>query len=243
MKRLAIIAGAVCFLAACNNSSDTEVTESTVDTTKKEAPVTSEWRSLFDGKTLAGWHKYGGGEAAGWKVADSAMYVDTKVKEGRGDLVTDEEFENFHLKLEWKISKAGNSGIMFYVIEDTAKFKNTYESGPEMQVIDNVGHADGKFIKHHAGDLYDLISSSKDVAKPFGEWNQVEIRSLNGKLDFYLNGENIVSTTMWDDNWNKMIADSKFKAWPGFGTFKKGRIALQDHGDAVWYRNIQVMKL
>lgn len=243
MKKLMIIAGAVCLLTACNNSTDTGQAEQNAGPAKTEEPATtSQWVSLFDGTTIAGWHKYGGGET-GWKIADSTLYVDPKVKEGRGDIVTDEEFENFDLKMEWKISKGGNSGIIFYVVEDTSKFKNTYESGPEMQVVDNEGHPDGKIVKHQAGDLYDMISSGKQAAKPVGEWNEVEIKSLNGKLDFYLNGENIVSTTMWDETWNKMIADSKFKAWPGFGTFKKGRIALQDHGDAVWYRNIRIMKL
>ena len=98
-------------------------------------------------------------------------------------------------------------------------------------------------LKHRAGDLYDLISCSKETVKPALEWNQVEIKSVNGKLDFFLNGENVVSTTMWDDNWNKMIAASKFKQWPGFGTFKKGKICLQDHDCNVWFRNIKIKKL
>lgn len=112
-----------------------------------------------------------------------------------------------------------------------------------MQVLDNIGHKDGKIHKHKAGDLYDLIPSTTDASKPVGEWNQVEIISNNGKLDFYLNSQHIVSTTMWDDNWRKMIAASKFNQWPDFGTFKKGRIDLQDHGDDVWFRNIKIKKL
>jgi hypothetical protein len=164
-------------------------------------------------------------------------------KRDGGDIVTDEEFENFDLKLEWKIAKNGNSGIMFCVHEDTTKYKAPYETGPEMQVLDNDGHADGKIKKHRAGDLYDLISCSKETVKPVGEWNQVEIKLLNGKLDFYLNAENVVSTTMWDDSWNKLVAGSKFKTMPGFGTFKKGHIDLQDHDCMVWYRNIVIKKL
>ena len=101
---------------------------------------------------------------------------------------------------------------------------------PKCRYSDNAGHDDGKIIKHHAGDLYDLISCSQETVKPVGEWNLAEIISNNGKLDFILNGTNVVSTTMWDDNWKKLVAGSKFKDMPDFGTYKKGRIALQDHG-------------
>lgn len=209
----------------------------------------NDWVTLFDGKTTNGWHKYGGGPiGSAWKITDGALFLDAtdkengKIKNG-GDIATDEEFENFDLKLEWKISKGGNSGIMFCVHEDTPKYKVPYETGPEMQVLDNDEHPDGKIKKHRAGDLYDLISCSKETVKAVGEWNQVEIKLLNGKLDFFLNGENVVSTTMWDDNWSKMVANSKFKTMPGFATFKKGRIDLQDHDFTVWYRNIMIKKL
>lgn len=242
---------AIIFLTACNNNSQNAENSSEAMKTDSTQPATTNegWIALFDGKTTNGWHKYGGGPVgSAWKVADGVLYLDStekvngKIKDG-GDIATDEEFENFDLKLEWKISKGGNSGIIFCVHEDSTKYKNPYETGPEMQVLDNEGHKDGNINKHKAGDLYDLISCSKEVVKPVGEWNQVEIKLLNGKLDFFLNGENVVSTTMWDDNWNKMVANSKFKTMPGFGTFKKGRIDLQDHDCLVWYRNIMIKKL
>ena len=110
-------------------------------------------------------------------------------------------------------------------------------------MLDNDGHPDGKIIKHRAGDLYDLIKSSSEPVKPVGEWNAVEIISNKGKLEIFLNGTNVVTTIMWDDNWRQLIAGSKFKDMPDFGTFKKGRIALQDHGNTVWYRNIKIKKL
>ena len=132
---------------------------------------------------------------------------------------------------------------MFYVHEDKQNYKWPCENGPEMQVLDNDGHKDGKIPKHRAGDLYDLIACSRETVKPVGEWNQVEIKCLNGKLDFYLNGENVVSATMWDDNWKKMVAGSKFSSMPGFSLYKTGRIALQDHGDLAWYRNIMIRRL
>ncbi len=204
------------------------------------------WQKLFDGKSLAGWHTYGK-TAAGtaWKISEGAIYLDAlNKKEGQGgDLVSEEEFDNFHLKLEWKISKNGNSGIIFYVKEEPAKYPASYNTGPEMQVLDNDGHADGKINKHRAGDLYDLIASSSEPVYPVGQWNKVEIISNKGKLDFKMNGKNIVSTTIWDEQWKKMVAGSKFKTMPGFSIYQSGRIALQDHGNEVWYRNIEIKKL
>jgi hypothetical protein len=158
-------------------------------------------------------------------------------------MVSNDSYENFDLKLEWKISPKGNSGIIFLVNEDTTKYKETWNTGLEMQVLDNNGHPDGKIKKHRAGDLYDLISSSSEPVKPVGEWNQAEIKVDHGKLDLFLNGTNVVSTTLWDDNWNKLVAGSKFKSMPGFAKSHSGKIALQDHGNEVWYRNIEIKKL
>jgi hypothetical protein len=231
---------------ACNNGD--KKSEAGTAEIKATTEDTAGWVSLFDGKTTAGWHSYGKTTAGdAWKVADGVLYLDTLKKTGwqttGGDICTADEYENFDLKLEWKIAPKGNSGIIFYIHEDTAKYDYVWKTGPEMQVLDNDGHDDGKIIKHHAGDLYDLISCSKETVKPVGEWNQVEIISVNGKLDFILNGTNVVSTTMWEDNWKKLIAGSKFKDMPDFGTYKKGKIALQDHGNMVSYRNIRIKKL
>jgi len=255
MKLALSISLVVITILACSPSKKTSSTKESAkpkdmsDNILSEKEKTDGWQLLFDGQSTKGWHKYGG-EPVGsaWKIADHKLYLDISNKvngkvEGGGDIVTDEEFENFHLKLRWKISKNGNSGIMFYVNEDTAKYKRSYETGPEMQVLDNDGHPDAKIIKHRAGDLYDLISCSKETVKHAGKWNLAEIKCVNGKLDFYLNGKNVVSTMLWDDNWKKMVAASKFKQWPGFGTFKKGRICLQDHDNMVWYRNIKIRRL
>ncbi|MFO7446532.1 MAG: DUF1080 domain-containing protein [Ignavibacteriaceae bacterium] len=208
-----------------------------------------EWELLFDGKTTNGWHTYGKSSiGSAWKAEDGVLHLDASNKSGwqaqdGGDIVTDNEYENFHLKLEWKISEAGNSGIIFYVNEDTSKYQYAWQTGPEMQVLDNERHSDGKINKCRAGDLYDLMSISKDVVKPAGQWNLAEIISDNAKLDFYINGEHVLTTTLWDDNWEKLIKNSKFKDTTGFGIFKKGKISLQDHGNDVWYRNIKIKKL
>lgn len=248
-------------LASCQlNSSketETEKKDTMANTTANTTPAANTltdaqksegWQLLFDGTTKNGWHVYSKKtDGSSWKVADGVLYLDTSgKKEGRipggGDLVSDEEFENFHLKMDWRVSPKGNSGIMFNVKEE-AKYENTYHTGPEMQVLDNAGHPDANITKHRAGDLYDLISASPEVAKGAGEWNTAEIILNKGALEFHLNGSKVVTTTLWDDSWKKMVAASKFKQWPDFGTFRQGRIALQDHGDMIEYRNIVIKKL
>jgi hypothetical protein len=207
-----------------------------------------EWTPIFDGKTFAGWSKYGGGAVGkAWKIENGELYLDAANKAGwqtgdGGDIVTAEEFENFHFKYEWKIAKNGNSGVIF-LVHESPEYQYPWQTGPEMQVLDNAGHPDAKIISHRAGDLYDLIVSSQETVKPAGEWNQAEIRINKGKLDFFLNGVNIVSTQLFTPEWEALIAKSKFKSMPGFGKYKKGKISLQDHGDVVHYRNLMIKKL
>jgi hypothetical protein len=246
-------------ITACNDNTGSKPADTGTDTAKGTAPAAATatlseaeqkegWQLLFNGSSTKGWHKYGGAPVgSAWKVADGNLWLDAAEKvdwqiKGGGDIVSDEEFENFHLKLEWKIDTCGNSGIMFYVNEDTGTYKYPWQTGPEMQVLDNKCHPDSKIPKHRAGDLYDLISA-KETVKPALEWNLAEVKCANGQLEFFLNGENVLRTTMWDDAWKKMVAASKFGKMPGFGTYKKGRIALQDHGNNVWYRNIRIKKL
>lgn len=200
---------------------------------------------LFDGTTTQGWHTYGKTFAGkGWKAENGVLHLDPASKQNDGgDLVTDKEYGNFHLKIDWKVAPKANSGILFHIHEDAAKYNQTYSTGPEMQVLDNDGHPDGKIIKHRAGDLYDLVKSTSEPVKPVGEWNTAEIISTNGKLEFILNGVKTVSTTQFDANWKTLIAGSKFAGWDGFGTFTTGKISLQDHGDEVWFRNIMIKEL
>lgn len=210
--------------------------------------VVAEWTPLFDGNTFAGWAKYGGGAVGkAWKIENGELYLDAANKAGwqtgdGGDIVTAEEYENFHFKYEWKIAANGNSGVIF-LVHESPEYSYPWQTGPEMQVLDNAGHPDAKIVSHRAGDLYDLIVSSQETVKPAGEWNQAEIRINKGKLDFFLNGVNIVSTQLFTPEWEVLIAKSKFKSMPGFGKYTKGKIALQDHGDVVHYRNLVIKKL
>ncbi len=192
---------------------------------------------------MKGWHVYGHKPLNdSWSVQDGTIFFD-KSKKAIGDLLTDKQYENFHLKYDWKISPNGNSGLIFWIQEDTVKYKQTYHTGPEMQVLDNDGHKDGKIPKHRAGNLYDLIQGKEGAVKPVGEWNTAEIISNKGKLEFILNGISVLSTNYGDDNWKQMVAGSKFKQWPDFGTVFKGYIGLQNHDCDVWYKNIVIKKL
>ena len=227
---VAVVLAAGCLEAAAQNT--------LTDKEKKQG-----WTLLFDGQSTAGWRTFNEQSAgSGWKVEDGALTLNSESKEGRGDLLTEKTFENYEFSIEWKISKCGNSGIIFNVVEDP-KYKATYVTGPEMQVLDNTCHPDAKIIKHRAGDLYDLISSSKETVKPAGEWNVAKIVSDRGKMQFWLNGVKVVSFMMHDAAWDKMVAESKFKTMPDFGKATGGHIALQDHGDQVWYRNIKIREL
>lgn len=236
MKKIYLSALLVAALAACSLQSMAQNT-----LTKKEKK--EGWTLLFDGKSTAGWRTFNtSGAGAAWKIEDGALTLESKAKEGRGDLLTDKSYENYEFTIEWKISNCGNSGVIFNVIEDP-KYSATYVTGPEMQVLDNTCHPDAKIIKHRAGDLYDLISVSKETVKPAGEWNVAKIVSDHGKMQFWLNGEQLVTFTMHDAAWDAMVAESKFKSMPDFGKATGGHIALQDHGDQVWYRNIKIREL
>ncbi|TVP45207.1 MAG: DUF1080 domain-containing protein [Mongoliibacter sp.] len=227
---------------ACGGS-----TEQTAESLEIEVEE-NEWRELFDGSSFDGWKKYGGGEVGkAWKIQDGVMYLDAANKENwetgdAGDIVTVDEFENFHFQVEWKIGKDGNSGIIF-LVHESEDYSYPWMTGMEMQILDDDGHPDAKIRTHKAGDLYDLIESSEQTVKPVGEWNLAEIIVNQGELELHMNGVMVVSTSLWTPEWEQMVAESKFKDMPGFAKYRKGKIALQDHGDEVWFRNIKIKEL
>ncbi|MBL7873461.1 MAG: DUF1080 domain-containing protein [Cyclobacteriaceae bacterium] len=205
------------------------------------------WKLLFDGTSTKGWRNFNSDKInPGWKVANGSLYLDTTKVNGKrlpaGDIVTVGEYENYELSIDWKIQACGNSGIIFNVQEGKA-YTASYQTGPEMQVLDNACHPDAKISKHRAGDLYDLISCSTETVKPAGEWNQAKLIANKGHYTFWLNGIKTVEFEMGTPAWSEMVAGSKFKTMPDFGKFTKGRIDLQDHGDMVSYRNIKIKEL
>lgn len=239
-------------LGACDAPKNSTISTPSVvaDNTLTDKEKKDGWQLLFDGKTLNGWRNYGKKTIGkDWHIEENAihLFVAAKGENGwqsrdGGDIMTVDEFENYEFQLDWKISPCGNSGIIYNVLE-TEQYNYVWQTGPEMQVLDNACHPDSKIRKHRAGDLYDLIESSREMAKPAGAWNSIRLIVNKGHLEHWLNGVKVVETQLWDDAWKKMVAASKFKDMPGFGTGRKGHIALQDHGDKVWYKNIKIKKL
>ena len=241
-KTSSFIAGFTCllFMACASSKMQSASAQQPNALTQKEKD--SGWVLLFDGKTTAGWHAYNkNGVSANWKVADGALVMDPSVR--GGDIVTDNEYENYEFVTDWKISEGGNSGIVFNIKEDTA-YRATYQTCAEMQVLDNVKAEDNKKENHLAGLLYDMSGTAAlSKPKPAGEWNQARIIQNNGHLQFYLNGVKTLDVQIGSDEWKAMIANSKFKNWKAFMTSPKGKIAFQDHGNEVGFRNIKIRPL
>jgi len=193
------------------------------------------WKLLFDGKTTAGWRGFkAAAPDAGWSVKDGVLAPDPKTSK---DIISKEQFGSFELSFEWKISAKGNSGVMFHVIEQGDE---TYESGPEFQLLDN---ARGEPPLEQAGGLFALYAPSMDMTKPVGEWNQGRIIVNHGHVQHWLNGMMVAEYEIGSPDFTAKVAASKFKRWPQFASAAVGHIALQNHGDAVWFRDIKVRVL
>jgi len=245
--RIYIVGLAMLLVVACGQKKKEVNTEMVV--AENTTPVQEEWEVLFDGSSFDGWHFYNA-EAIDepWKLEDGAMvfYPPKERPEGASyNIVTDKEYTNFVLTLEWKVSEGGNSGIFWGVKEDE-KFGEPYLTGPEIQVLDDERHPDAKNgTTHQAGALYDMIAPSEKAVHPAGEWNAVEltINHETNKGKVLLNGVKIVEFPVHGTEWDAMVAKSKFAGWEGFGAFQTGRIGLQDHRDIVAFRNIKIKEL
>lgn len=211
------------------------------------------WKLLFDGKSADGWRNYRKeGLSDGWKVADGAI---CRTGRGAGDIVTSQQYRFFELSLEYKISKGGNSGLMFRVTEDSGA---PWHSGPEVQIQDDVaGHDPQK-----AGWLYQLYQPVKpawatrfekqvgiitpdetDATRPAGEWNTLYLRLHPQQCEVAVNGVSYYYFKLGDEDWNARVAKSKFAKMAGFGKAERGHICLQDHGNEVCFRNIKIREL
>jgi hypothetical protein len=193
------------------------------------------WQLLFDGKTTDGWRNYGSDSiGGGWKVEDGALVRSAK---GAGDIITTDKYGAFELVLEFKISKGGNSGLMYHVLEK--KGSPPWHTGPEIQIQDNKGGHDPQL----AGWLYQLYPADTDATKPVGEWNEMRVLISPKKCATYMNGVKYNEYVKGSADWDDRVAKSKFSKFKGFGKATDGHICLQDHGNLVSFRNIKIRKL
>jgi hypothetical protein len=207
------------------------------------------WTLLFDGKTTNGWRGFKRDHfpVDGWAVVDGTLArvaSQTPLTEG-GDIITDGEYENFELRLEWKISPGGNSGVKYLISEDAVPRGHT-GLGFEMQVLDDLRHPDAKLGRNGdrtTGSLYDLIPPSEHRAHAVGDWNQARIIVRGTHIEHWLNGAKVVEFERGSPAFKALIAESKFKVNPGFGDVSRGHILLQDHGNQLWYRSIAIHEL
>jgi hypothetical protein len=212
--------------------------------TEKEAG----WTLLFDGTSKNGWHGYNNRNTDAWTVEDCALKTSgTATNYGsdmRPDLVTDAEYTNFELSLEWKGSKGGNSGVMYGVIEDP-KYQAAWMTGPEYQLIDDVGFPQKLEANRQAGANYSMYAPdpAQKALKPVGEWNTTRIVVHDAHVEHWLNGKKIVEFERWTPEWNALRDSGKWKDAPDYGKAKTGRIALQDHGSVFWFRNVKIRRL
>jgi hypothetical protein len=234
-----LAAASLIFLFSCNLSSK----KSTAGDGDDDGFV-----SLFDGKSTDGWRGYQKDHVpAKWLVEDGTLHFDPDAEGDGGDIMIDRKYANFHLKLEWKIEEAGNSGILYLGSEDTI-FHAIYYTAPEMQVLDNARHPDAKLGTNgnrQAGSLYDLIPADPQNFKGAGEWNQAEIIVKDKHVQHIQNGVVVVEYDYGTQMWDALVARSKFPELnPDWAKLQdEGYIDLEDHGNNVWYRNIKIKEL
>ena len=212
------------------------------------------WELMFNGSDSAGWRGYNKDHfPAAWTVENGSLRC--KSQEGRGEagksdggdiIYSKKVYSNFDIRLEWKISVGGNSGI-FYLGREVPDWP-IYKSALEMAILDNEKNDDasrGKDGNRKAGSLYDLIPANPQNARPVGEWNSVEIIVLQGKVVHRQNGKTILEYELWTPEWKELVKNSKFPGmnpdWDNIA--KEGLIGLQDHGSDVWFRNIKIRVL
>jgi hypothetical protein len=202
------------------------------------------WTPLFNGTSLDGWRAYKRPDASGtrWVVKDGLLCLepgDSSDTRGARDIVTAKPYSQFELAWDWRVSPGGNSGVKYFVLEDRES-----AIGHEYQIIDDTKHADAKVGPHRqTAALYDVLPAANRPSKPAGEWNTSRVVVRGNDVEHWLNGTKVLAYTLDSPALREAIAKSKFKDVERFGKPQNGLVLLQDHGDAVCYRNVKVRPL
>ena len=247
LRKLTVLTGLVLVLIiAFSCGTATERDAEVADNMLTEQEDEDGFVLLFDGETTTGWRSYNGDAfpESGWVIEDGAIRcIGAGTGEAGGldgDIIYDQAFLDFHLKIDWKISEGGNSGI-FYLGRELEE-RPIWHSAPEFQVLDNDMHPDaerGEDGNRKAASLYDIIPAVPQNTRPAGEWNNAEIIVYRGSVFHRQNGEDVLEYHLGTPEWDEMVENSKFDL-EYFGKYMKGLIGLQDHGDDVWFKNIKI---
>lgn len=198
-----------------------------------------EWQDL---SSVSSWRGYRRQDLpASWRNEGSIIAFAPATGSGqRGDIITRDQYGDFELEYEWRISEGGNSGVIYRSTEDE---ETPWRTGPEMQILDDARHSDGRIPSHRAGALYDLIVPPANIARPVGEWNQARVVVRGKHIQQWLNGHVTADIVVGSPQWNEVYGKSKFAQMASFGAKDRGHIVLQDHGDPVWFRNVRIRRL
>lgn len=245
-QRFFIILFCLFSLSCSQRNGDTGSTSVDESSPWLSAKLKSEgWRPLFDEKSLAGWQIFKSRSNNTWEAVDGVLHCKAVqedvpgVGDQRADLITSEQFENFELMFDWKISAQGNSGVIFRVSEE---FDQTYHSGPEYQLMDDNGFPN-EVPLHFTGANYGLHTTTTKILRPLDEWNSTRLVVNKSHVEHWLNGQKVVEYELWSDDWKARVAASKWKDFKSYGMTMSGHIALQDHGSEAWFRNIFIRTL
>lgn len=198
------------------------------------------WKLLFDGTSMNGWRTFRNQENDSWEVVDGTLHCKPfkeNAENKRADIVTVDQYENFELVFDWRISPHGNSGVMFRVTEE---HEQPYATGPEFQLIDDEGYPGDLQPGQLTGANYDMHVPTQNASKPVGEWNTSRLVVRKNNVEHWINGMKVVEYELYTDDWKERKARSKWKDFPAYATESKGHIDLQDHGNEVWFRNIRL---
>ena len=215
------------------------------DNTLTRKEIKEGWVLLFNGENTEGWRGYNMDLLpSAWKAINGTLMSAGEGGDIGGDIITVKEYENFDLMLDWKLSPEGNSGILYHIVEGP-ELHSTYYSGPEYQIIDDIGFPGGVGPFNSTGADYAMTpaDTTMKVLYPVGNWNSSRIVFDHGKVTHYLNGKKIVEFTAWSDDWKSKVESGKWKNFPSYGKAKAGYIGLQDHGSKIWFKNIKVREL
>jgi hypothetical protein len=243
IEKNTFIVSLMILISACNSHKSLEVSNHKIDNTLSKSEVNAGWKLLFDGKTLDGWRMYQNKEADAWGVIDGELYCkgsQTDKSDLRADIITTDQFQNYELSIDWKISPQGNSGIMYHVTEE---YDAAYLSGPEYQLIDDVGFPHPLEEWQKTGSDYAMYNATSRPTKPVGQYNTTKIVVKGSHREYWLNGVKILTFEAWTDDWKQRKASGKWKDTIGYGKARKGHICLQDHGGGIWFKNIKIKAL